>query len=130
MLMNAIAQVLLAGRGVDGALVQGGRWDGLCAAAGLGERCCGGLSLHVNKMIGAILSASSAGAAAAARGAGGGGGGPRPPPLPSAAAEVLVCCAGSAAVAAQLHKEKLRLVSELWQVIASGWPPDGPRMAP
>lgn len=74
------------------ALVRGGRWDGLAWGHGLGERCCGGLSIYVSKLYAAGAEAAKG---EAARGA---------------APDVLVCSVG-----AGLAHARLKVVGELWQ---------------
>ena len=66
-------------------------------ASGLGERCAGGLSIYINKMLGAVDGLRS------------------PDPhghghMPHGGCDVLVCSVGEA-----MEEERLRVVGELWQ---------------
>jgi len=92
-------QMVIPGRGV---LVRAGRWDALCSASGLGERCAGGLSVFINRLLGAseaLLSPDPRGGVGRQRRA-----------QPASAIDVLVCSVGPG-----LEAERLRVVGELWQ---------------
>ena len=95
-------QLVLPGHGV---LARAGRWDQLSKDSGLGERVCGGLSIFVNRLLGAV-EAPHTPDPSSGHGSWRGGGGALPPGAP----EVLVCSVGP-----RMESERLRVVSELWQ---------------
>ena len=95
-------QVVIANHGV---LARLGRWDGLCASHGLGERVCGGLSLFLNKLVGAVQALRTPDPSYGGGGGGGGGGG-----RGGGAVDVIVCSDGEG-----MELERLQLVGELWK---------------
>ena len=84
-----------------GTILRAGRFDGLCAAAGLGQRCAVGMSVSVSKLVAACAAAEAEGAAAG----GAAGGAARR----SSELEVLVCESREG-----LREASLRVVGELW----------------
>ena len=84
-----------------GTILRAGRFDGLCAAAGLGQRCAVGMSVSVSKLVAACAAAEAEGAAAG----GVAGGAARR----SSELEVLVCESREG-----LREASLRVVGELW----------------
>ena len=94
-------QLVLPRHGV-GTVLRAGRFDELCAAAGLGQRCAVGMSVSISKLVAACAAAEVEGAAGGAAG----GAARRASEL-----EVLVCADMSREV---LREESLRVVGELW----------------
>ena len=80
-----------------GTILRAGRFDGACAAAGLGQRCAVGMSVSVSRLVAAYAAAEAEGAAA--------GGAARR----SSELEVLVCESREG-----LREASLRVVGELW----------------
>ena len=84
-----------------GTILRAGRFDGLCAAAGMGQRCAAGMSVSVSKLVAACAAAE---AEAAAAGGAAGGAARR-----SSELEVLVCESREG-----LREASLCVVGELW----------------